>query len=62
MLEEMFTALASRLILMVSAAPGRKPRGIDVKDLFLNGAAGALNSVFEHFFRGGKKFFASVFK
>ncbi|WP_030191555.1 hypothetical protein [Streptomyces violaceorubidus] len=62
MLEEMFTALASRLILMASAAPGRKPHGIDVKDLFLNGAAGALNSAFEHFFQGGKKFFTSVFK
>ncbi|WP_153183054.1 hypothetical protein, partial [Streptomyces sp. E5N91] len=49
-LEEMFAALASRLILMASAEPGRKPRGIDVKDLFLSGAAGALNSVFEHFF------------
>ncbi|MGW4550334.1 WXG100-like domain-containing protein, partial [Streptomyces violaceorubidus] len=62
MLEEMFTALASRLILMASAAPGRKPRGVDAKDLFLNGAAGALNSVFEHIFHGGKKFFTSMFK
>ncbi|MGW0812776.1 WXG100-like domain-containing protein [Streptomyces viridiviolaceus] len=62
MLEEMFTALASRLILMASAAPGRKPRGIDVKDLFLSGAAGALNSVFEHFFHGGKNIFKGLFK
>ncbi|MGW2299454.1 WXG100-like domain-containing protein, partial [Streptomyces violaceorubidus] len=62
MLEEMFTALASRLILMGSAAPGRKPRGIDVKDLFLNGAAGALNSVFEHLFRGSKNTFKNFFK
>ncbi|MGW0103499.1 WXG100-like domain-containing protein, partial [Nocardia sp. NPDC003354] len=61
-LEEMFTALASRLILMASAPPGRKPHGIDVKDLFVNFAAGALNSIFEHVLKGGKDLFKGLFK
>ncbi|MER7539023.1 hypothetical protein ABTX77_30195 [Streptomyces sp. NPDC097704] len=62
MLEEMFTALASRLILMATAAPGRKPHGIDVKDLFLSGAAGALNAGFEQLFHGAKNIMKGLFK
>lgn len=61
-LEEAFTTLAARLALILTAAPGRKPHGIDWKDVALSGAAGALNSVFEAFFHGGKKLFTNLFK
>ncbi|MGW3496387.1 WXG100-like domain-containing protein [Streptomyces sp. NPDC001020] len=61
-LEEAFTTLAARLALMLTAAPGRKPHGIDVKDVVLSGVTGGLTSIFDHIFHGAKNAFKGLFK
>ncbi|MFF4792916.1 hypothetical protein ACFY2M_24790 [Streptomyces sp. NPDC001276] len=61
-LEEAFTTIAARLALILSAAPGRKPHGIDIKDVVLSGVTGGLTSIFDHLFHGGKNLFKGIFK
>ncbi|MFE4453468.1 hypothetical protein [Streptomyces sp. NPDC056796] len=61
-LEEAFTTLAARLALILSAAPGRKPHGINMKDVVLSGITGGLTSVFDHTIQGGKNLFKGLFK
>lgn len=61
-LEEAFTTLAARLALILTAAPGRKPHGIDMKDVVLSGVTGGLTSIFDHLFHGGKSLFKKLFK
>ncbi|MEU7023523.1 hypothetical protein ABZ990_23085 [Streptomyces sp. NPDC046203] len=61
-LEEAFSTFAARLALIITADPGRKPHGFDLKNILMSGATGAVNSLFEHVFHGGKSLFKGFFK
>ncbi|MFD4843780.1 hypothetical protein ACFWP1_10785, partial [Streptomyces sp. NPDC058425] len=60
--EEALQSLAVQLAQIALNPGGRRPKGIDWRDVGKSAAAGALNGLFEMFFRGGGKVVKNWFK